>query len=120
MELPATVYLISKLTPSPIEDNWKCPGCQYEYPNDAIKKHYCPIFDNVKCEGCRFVFPKKAIKRHVFTYYKCKQYYEENENSKKDLNQILKERKLNDLDELPKPINCFCIRNVGKCLSCDM
>ena len=119
-EFPATVYLISKQLSSPIEDNQKCPGCQYEYPNDTIKKHFCPVFDNVKCEKCQFVFPKKAIKRHLFTYYQCKKYYEVNEDEKKELNKILKDRKLDDLDKLPKPSDCFCIRNVEKCHFCDL
>ena len=119
-EIPATVFLIHKLTSSPIFDKLKCPGCQYEYPNEEIKRHLCPIFDNIKCKGCQLEYPNKAIKRHVFTYYKCKQYYEQNENDKKELNQILREKNLDDLDELPKPIHCFCIRNIGICGNCEL
>ena len=119
-EIPATVFLIRKSIPSPIFDKLKCPGCQYEYPNEAITRHSCPIFDNIKCKGCHFEYPNKAIKRHVFTYYKCKKYYEENENDKMELNQILKERNLDGLNELPKPIHCFCIRSIGKCVACEL
>ena len=119
-EFPATLFLIKKIMPSPIDEKLKCAGCKYEYPNDKIKRHVCPIFDNLKCKGCQFVFPDKAIKRHVFTYYKCKKYYEENENEKKELNQALNERKLDDLEKFPKPVDCFCVRNIGKCYSCDM
>ena len=120
VEFPAKVFLISEITQSPINDELKCPGCDYEYPNDSIKIHLCPIYDKIKCKECLFEFPKKAIKRHIFTYYKCKQYYEQNEREKKELNDILKEGNLADLDELPQPIHCLCIKNIGKCYSCDM
>ena len=53
----------------------------------------CPIFDNIK-QACKFDYPNNAMKRHLLTYYKCKQYYEENEVKKKELNKILKERKI--------------------------
>ena len=36
------------------------------------------------------------------------------------LNQVLNERKLDDLDKFPQPNDCFCVKNVGKCLSCEM
>ena len=49
---------------------------------------------------------------------KCKQYYEENEIDKKELNKILKERKLNDLDEEPHQMECLYIRKIGKCQFC--
>ena len=58
------------------------------------------------------------MKRHLLTYYKCKQYYEENESEKKELNKILKERKLDQLDEQPQPTKCLCIRKIGKCQFC--
>ena len=119
-EFPAKVFLISEITPSPINDELKCPGCDYEYPNDSIKIHLCPIYDKIKCKECLFEFPKKAIKRHIFTYYNCKQYYEQNESEKKELNAILKERDLADLDELPQPIHCLCIKNTEKCYSCNV
>ena len=119
-EFPAQVFLIREMIPSPIKDELKCPGCEYEYPNESIKKHLCPIFDKIKCKKCQFEFPKKAMKRHIFTYYKCKQYYEQNGSEKKELNNILRERNLADLDEVPQPIHCLCIKNVGKCCSCDM
>ena len=54
----------------------------------------CPILDNIKCKGCEFDYPNDAMKRHLLTYYKCKQYYEENEVKKKELNKILKIKKI--------------------------
>ena len=120
LEIPATVFYVEKLFAHPIDEKSKCAGCHYEYPNDRIKRHICPFFDNVKCTGCKFVFPVKAIKRHVYTYYRCKKHYEENENEKRKLNQVLNERKLDDLDKFPQPNDCFCVKNVGKCLSCEM
>ena len=119
-EYPATVFLKHKVMPRPSNNNLKCPGCHYEYPNDAIKRHICPIFNNTRCKGCHFVFPNKAMKRHLFTYYKCKQFYEQNNSKKKELNDTLKERNLADLDELPQPIHCLCIKNIRKCQSCDL
>jgi len=85
-----------------------------------IKKHMCHILDHIICKGCEQYYPNKLMKRHLFTYYKCKQHYEENENDKMELKKILKERKLNDLDEEPYPMKCLCIWNVGKCHFCDL
>ena len=119
-EIPATIFFVEKLLACPDDEKLKCAGCHYEYPNDRIRKHICPVFDNVKCFGCKFVFPVKAIKRHVYTYYQCKKYYEENENEKRNLNHVLNERNFDDLDKFPLPKDCFCVRNVGKCLSCEM
>ena len=117
-EFLSTVFFIHENRQTPIDTELKCPECQYLYPNEKIKKHMCQILDNIKCKGCNFDYPNNAIKRHLFTYYKCKQYYEENENDKKDLNKILKERKLDDLDEQPQPTLCHCIWNIGKCHFC--
>ena len=65
-------FLIRKLTPSPILDS-------------AV------VFDSkIKCKGCHQEYPNNSIKRHLFTYYKCHQYYEQNENHKMELDQILK------------------------------
>ena len=119
-EFPVTVFFIHEKRRIPFDTQLKCPECQYIYPNEKIKKHVCQILDNIKCKGCKHDYPNKAMKRHIYTYYKCKQYYEENENDKKELNKILKERKLNDLDEQPYPMECLCIRNIGKCHFCDL
>ena len=40
----------------------------------------------------------------------------ENESEKKELNKILKERKLDQLDEQPQPTECLCIRKIGNLL----
>ena len=119
-EFSAKVFLIREITPIPINDELKCQGCGYEYPNDSIRRHLCPTFDKIKCKECQFDFPNKAMKRHIFTYYKCKQFYEQNASKKKELDNILKERNLAGLDELPQPIHCICIKNIGKCCSCDV
>ena len=117
-EFPAKVFFINQTRRTSFDTELKCPECQYVYPNEKIKKHMCHILDYIKCKGCKHDYPNKAMKRHIFTYYKCKQYYEENENDKKELNKILKERKLNDLDEEPHQVECLCIRKIGKCQFC--
>ena len=95
-------FLIRKLTPSPILDS-------------AV------VFDSkIKCKGCHHEYPNNSIKRHLFTYYKCHQYYEQNENHKMELDQILKLRNLDALNKLPKPNHCFCIKNFGKCYTCEL
>ena len=117
-EFPAMVFFIRDNRRTSFDTEY--PECQYVYPNEKIKKHMCHILDYIKCKGCEHHYRNEAMKRHIFTYYKCKQYYEENENEKKELNKILKERKLNHLDEEPYPMKCFCIWNVGKCHFCDL
>ena len=119
-EFPAKVFFINQTRRTSFDTELKCPECQYVYPNEKIKKHMCHILDYIRCKGCKHDYPNKAMKRHIFTYYKCKQYYEENENDKKELNKILKERKLNDLDEEPYPMKCLCIWNVRICHFCDL
>ena len=95
-------FLIRKLTPSPILDS-------------AV------VFDSkIRCKGCHQEYPNNSIKRHLFTYYKCHQYYEQNENHKMELDQILKLRNLDALNKLPKPNHCFCIKNFGKCYTCEL
>ena len=113
-EFPAMVFYIHEKRQTPFDTQLKCAECQYVYPNEKITKHMCHFLDNIKCKGCNHDYPNKAM------YYKCKQYYEENEIDKKELNKILKERKLNDLDEEPYPMKCLCIWNVGKCYFCDL
>ena len=119
-EFPAMVFFIRDNRRTSFDTETKCPECQYTYPTEKIKKHMCYILDHIKCKGCEHYYPNKSMKRHLFTYYKCKQHYEENENDKMELKKILKERKLNDLDEEPYPIKCLCIWNVGKCHFCDL
>ena len=111
-EFLAMVFYIHEKRQTLFDTQLKCPECQYVYPNEKITKHMCHFLDNIKCKGCNHDYPNKA------TYYKCKQYYEENEIDKKELNKILKERKLNDLDEEPHQMQCLCIRKIGKCQFC--
>ena len=104
-------YLIRKFkTPSPIFD---------------------PAFINnlkIKCKGCQYEYPNEAIKKHLFTYFKCNEYYEKNEKFKKELDQILKERNLEDTSKIPKPnhalpIHCRCFSNsnlVETCYFCEL
>ena len=119
-EFPAMVFFITDNRRTSFDTEIKCPECQYIYPTEKIKKHMCHILDHIICKGCEQYYPNKSMKRHLFTYYKCKQHYEENENDKMELKKILKERKLNDLDEEPYPTKCLCIWNVGKCHFCDL
>ena len=119
-ESPAMVFFITDNRRTSFDTEIKCPECQYIYPTEKIKKHMCHILDHIICKGCEQYYPNKSMKRHLFTYYKCKQHYEENENDKMELKKILKERKLNDLDEEPYPTKCLCIWNVGKCHFCDL
>ena len=119
-EFPAMVFFIRDNRPTSFDTELKCPECRYIYPNEKIKKHMCHILDHIICKGCEQYYPNKSMKRHLFTYYKCKQHYEENKNDKMELKKILKERKLNDLDEEPYPTKCLCIWNVGKCHFCDL
>ena len=89
----------------------------------GFKSTPSPIFDptfinflKIKCKGCQYEYPNGAIKKHLFTYYKCNEYYEKNEKFKKELNQILKERNLEDTSKIPKPnhalpIHCRCFSN---------
>ena len=101
LPINAKDFLIRKLTPSPIVDSIR-------------------LDSKIKCKGCHYEYPTRAIKRHLFTYYKCNQYYEQNKNDKKELDQILKLRNLDDLNKLPKPEHCFCIKNFGKCYTCEL
>ena len=119
-ESPAMVFFITDNRRTSFDTELKCPECRYIYLNEKIKKHMCHILDHIICKGCEQYYPNKSMKRHLFTYYKCKQHYEENENDKMELKKILKERKLNDLDEEPYPTKCLCIWNVGKCHFCDL
>ena len=83
-EFPATIFFIHENRQTTFDIKLKCLECYYVYPNEKIKRHMCPILDNIKCKRWEFDYPNNAIKRHLLMYYKCKQYYEENESEKKN------------------------------------
>ena len=82
-EFPATIFFIHENRQTTFDTKLKCPECYYVYLNEKIKRHMCPILDNINCKACKFDYPNNAMKRHLLTYYKCKQYHEENESEKK-------------------------------------
>ena len=41
-------------------------------------------------------------------------------NGGESVDQILKLRNLDALNKLPKPNHCFCIKNFGKCYTCEL
>ena len=82
-EFLATIFFIHENWQTTFDTKLKCPECYYVYLNEKIKRHMCPILDNINCKACKFDYPNNAMKRHLLTYYKCKQYYEENESEKK-------------------------------------
>ena len=46
----------------------------------------------IKCLECLNEYPDTAMNRHLKTYYKCNQYYSNNEEEKKKLDRLLNER----------------------------
>ena len=68
-------------------------------PSPVFKVNYLKI----ECKGCQYEYPNGAIKKHLFTYYKCNEYYQKNPEFKKALDKILKERNLEDTSKIPKP-----------------
>ena len=97
--------------------------------SNGFKPMPSPVFINhskIKCKGCQYEYPNEAIKRHLFTYYKCNEYYQRNSEFKTELDKILKERNLEDTSKIPKPnhnqpMDCRCISNYTEiCYNCEL
>ena len=91
-------------------------------PSPVFKVNYLKI----ECKGCQYEYPNGAIKKHLFTYYKCNEYYQKNPEFKNELDKILKERNLEDTSKIPKPnhnqpLDCRCILNCTEiCYNCKL
>ena len=65
--------------------------------NTVLLRRLTPCSDivyslKIKCQECLYEYPDTAMKRHLKTYYKCNQYYSNNEEEKKKLDRLLNER----------------------------
>ena len=102
-----------------LQDLVSSNGCN---GHPAFKINYLKI----KCKGCQYEYPNDAIKKHLFTYYKCNEIYQKNPEFNKELDKILKERNLEDTSKIPKPnhnlpMDCRCKSNyTGICYNCEL
>ena len=102
-----------------LQDLVSSNGCN---GHPAFKINYLKI----KCKGCQYEYPNDAIKKHLFTYYKCNEFYQKNPEFNKELDKILKERNLEDTSKIPKPnhnlpMDCRCKSNyTGICYNCEL
>ena len=76
--------------------------------NTVLLRRLTPCSDivyslKIKCQECLYEYPDTAMKRHLKTYYKCNQYYTNNEEEKKKLDRLLNERNNPDNNISTKP-----------------